>query len=441
VLQVNGGQDLTVSVDGSFVFPVPLASGTIYTVAIKTQPAVRHEVCIATNVSGTIAAANVGNVTVNCSIFVGFVYAFDPDKSLAIYGISQTTGAPVPIGSPVSVGSNPTSVVAAPGGKFLSVASSTDNTVSVYAVDANQGALTAVGLPVATGSQPSKMVFAPSGAYLFVSNFGDSTVSTYAVDGTSGLLTSVGNALPFASGTWNSLAVTPNGKFLYVNSLLTGPGIVPTVTTVTAYAINTATGALTAGPAIQPSVDWLAMTMDPLGRFLYLDNALSSGPYMSATVLPYAIDSNTGALTAIGSGTSVGSATPNGSNGVEMVAEPSGKYLYVISNIDLSASDDNIVALAVDPTTGTLSQIGSQVALGSLPFWAVCDPSGQYLFVSNGNSAGHVGAIAANWNDVSAFTIGAIGVPAGQLSPSGQGAQFPRSVQIQYEHDTIAIVE
>ena len=79
--------------------------------------------------------------------------------------------------------------------------------------------------------------------------------------------------------------------------------------------------------------------------------------------------------------------------------------------------------------------------LANLPFWADCDPSGQFLFVGNGNSAGHVGSVAATWNDVSAFTIGATGAPPGQLSPSGQGAQFPRSVPILYEHDTIAIVE
>jgi DNA-binding beta-propeller fold protein YncE len=43
-----------------------------------------------------------------------------------------------------------------------------------------------------------------------------------------------------------------------------------------------------------------------------------------------------------------------------------------------------------------LSQTGSQVALGNNPFWAVCDPSGQFLFVSNSTYAGHIGVAATN---------------------------------------------
>jgi 6-phosphogluconolactonase (cycloisomerase 2 family) len=332
-------------------------------------------------------------VTVNCSITVGFVYAFDPDNRLAIYGISQTTGAPIPVGSPVSVGSNPTSIVAAPGGKFLSVVSSIANTVSIYAVDPNQGGLTAVGLPVATGSKPSLMVYAPSGAYLYVSNFGDSTISTYTVDGTSGLLTPVGSVLPLAGGTQNWLSVTPNGKFLYVLSYVPGTNNSAPTGTVTAYAIDAATGALTAGPTIQANINSQAMTVDPLGRFLYLDNSNSLIPSGStATVLPYAINSTTGALTAIGSGTSVGSTAPPSfsgsgySNGFAIAAEPSGRYLYVLSGYNLGAADDNIIALAVDPTTGALSQIGSSVPIGSSPRWVVCDPSGQFVFVGNGET-------------------------------------------------------
>jgi hypothetical protein len=44
-----------------------------------------------------------------------------------------------------------------------------------------------------------------------------------------------------------------------------------------------------------------------------------------------------------------------------MAAEPSGRYLYVTSNFNFTAADDNIIAVAVDPTTGALSQIGSPI--------------------------------------------------------------------------------
>jgi len=62
VLQVNGSQDMTVGANGAFVFPTSLASGTNFIVTIKTQPVMRHEICVVTNDTGTIVATNVSNV-------------------------------------------------------------------------------------------------------------------------------------------------------------------------------------------------------------------------------------------------------------------------------------------------------------------------------------------------------------------------------------------
>ena len=39
VLQDNGGDDVTVSADGSFTFPTALAAGAAYGVTVATQPA------------------------------------------------------------------------------------------------------------------------------------------------------------------------------------------------------------------------------------------------------------------------------------------------------------------------------------------------------------------------------------------------------------------
>ena len=39
VLQDNGGDDLSVSANGSFTFATPLVSGAAYSVTVKTNPA------------------------------------------------------------------------------------------------------------------------------------------------------------------------------------------------------------------------------------------------------------------------------------------------------------------------------------------------------------------------------------------------------------------
>lgn len=68
VLQNNGGDNLTVSADGSFTFPTSLTNGDAYAVTVLTQPGPLTETCTVTNGSGTIAASDVTNVAVACAV-------------------------------------------------------------------------------------------------------------------------------------------------------------------------------------------------------------------------------------------------------------------------------------------------------------------------------------------------------------------------------------
>ena len=63
VLQNNGGDDLTVTQDGSFTFSAALADASAYNVTVKTQPS--GQTCTVSNGSGTISGANITNVTIN----------------------------------------------------------------------------------------------------------------------------------------------------------------------------------------------------------------------------------------------------------------------------------------------------------------------------------------------------------------------------------------
>src|SRR6266704_3863803 len=65
VLRNNGGNDLTVSANGSFTFPAPVAQGSPYAVTVLTQPA--GQSCSVANGTGTVAGANITNVAVTCA--------------------------------------------------------------------------------------------------------------------------------------------------------------------------------------------------------------------------------------------------------------------------------------------------------------------------------------------------------------------------------------
>jgi len=65
VLQDNGADDLSRSVDGSFTFATALRSGSTYSVTVVLEPA--GQTCTVANGSGTIARANVTSVLVSCT--------------------------------------------------------------------------------------------------------------------------------------------------------------------------------------------------------------------------------------------------------------------------------------------------------------------------------------------------------------------------------------
>jgi len=63
-LQNNGSDDLAVNADGPFTFATALGDGSAYAVTVLTQPT--GQTCTVSNGSGTISAANVTSVAVNC---------------------------------------------------------------------------------------------------------------------------------------------------------------------------------------------------------------------------------------------------------------------------------------------------------------------------------------------------------------------------------------
>lgn len=65
VVQNNGADDLTLSSDGIFNFPLALTSGSSYSVTVLTNPA--SETCAVTNGAGTISSSDINNVSIVCA--------------------------------------------------------------------------------------------------------------------------------------------------------------------------------------------------------------------------------------------------------------------------------------------------------------------------------------------------------------------------------------
>jgi hypothetical protein len=82
VLRNNGGDDLTVSANGSFQFPTGLTDGTSFAITVSTQPTAPAQTCSVANGTGTMAGADARGATVTCTTNLYYI-------TTAIEGLNQ----------------------------------------------------------------------------------------------------------------------------------------------------------------------------------------------------------------------------------------------------------------------------------------------------------------------------------------------------------------
>ena len=73
VLQNNLGDNLTISANGSFAFATALATGSAYSITVKTQPSTPTQTCVVGNATGSVGSAAVTTATVTCTTNTYFV--------------------------------------------------------------------------------------------------------------------------------------------------------------------------------------------------------------------------------------------------------------------------------------------------------------------------------------------------------------------------------
>ena len=97
VLQDNGGDNLSVSANGSFTFATQLAGGAAYSVTVKTNPT--GQSCSVANGSGTVGSANVTNVAVTCTAGTGgfqVQYQSTDANGVESYQVTSANNGPGP---------------------------------------------------------------------------------------------------------------------------------------------------------------------------------------------------------------------------------------------------------------------------------------------------------------------------------------------------------
>ena len=202
VLQDNGGDNLSVSANGSFTFATALVSGAPYAVTVKTNPS--GQTCTVASGSGTVGSANVTNVAVTCS-------------NAASYTVGGTVS-----------GLSGTVVLQDNGGDNLSVSA---NGSFTFATALPTGASYAVTVKTNPAGQTCTVA---SGS----GTVGSANVTNVAVSCSNAGSYTVGGTVSGLSGTVvlqdnsaDDLSLSANGSFTFATALPTGTPYTVTVKT------------------------------------------------------------------------------------------------------------------------------------------------------------------------------------------------------------------
>ena len=256
------------------------------------------------------------------------------------------------------------------------------------------GKLTAVsGSPWALTNAPYSMAISPNGAFLYVST----TLGVFGYPISNGIL---GTALQGSiSSDDNAMAIQVDATGNWLIEALQAVGQV----TMAAIPLNTITGnaagiEVTTTYNVSNAAVQSRLAISPGNKNIFVP--LGSGGVM---VVPFVASVGSG-LSPFGNATLIPVANA-GASALSVAVDPSSRVFYV-GEVGASpgASSGGLLAFDYSSLTGTLKQIsGSPIASGGLaPNAILPDPAGNYVYVANGQGVGNAG-------NITSFSISASG--------------------------------
>jgi 6-phosphogluconolactonase len=280
--------------------------------------------------------------------------------------------------------------------------------VSAFARDARTGTLRLLNQQPSGGTGPCHVIVDHGGQNVLVANYGSGSVACLPIDA-EGRLKPPSSVIQHTGSSVNStrqegphahsINLDAAGRFAFAADLGLDKILI--------YRFDAASGTLT--PHDPPSVSTAAgagprhLAFHPSGRFTYVINELDS------TVTAFSYDPAAGALREIQTITALPSDFAGENYPAEVVAHPSGKFLY-----GSNRGHDSIVLYTIDTQTGRLTLAGHQPSGGKGPRGFNLDPSGAWMILGNQGS-----------NNVLVMRVD---TERGTLTPTGQELAAPTPI-------------
>lgn len=255
----------------------------------------------------------------------------------------------------------------------------------------------AIVLAIALGC--TQQLKSQSPTFLYVANGRTGSVSAYAINASSGALTLVPGS-PFSTEKQPAdLAVDPSEKFAYV---LNRPEHGGSGSDLSVYTINANSGALKpvqGSPfAVGIATSAAAIAVNNSGKFVYVLDF----EYDGSSVYAYTVDATTGALKPV-----PGSPFATGTTAGDMALDPTGKFMYLLTRTENDVDNNKLSVFSIDATTGALTRVqGSPFTAGTMAVAMAVD-SGKFLYIAGG--------VADDKYKISAYGIDA---STGALTPA-----------------------
>lgn len=184
-LSNSNGDNLSVSADGNFTFPVKLVSGGSVAVTVTT-PLVAQNCSVEAGSSSNISA-NITNVAVTCTAAQQYACVLNnglnsisyfeidnlTDQNVSQYLIQSDDTLKPNTPATAPVGCRPNGFAIDPAGKYAYIVCVTDQSVSQYTSDANGGLTKTSAAAVSTGVHPWDISVTPDDRFVYVTDHGN----------------------------------------------------------------------------------------------------------------------------------------------------------------------------------------------------------------------------------------------------------------------------
>ncbi|MEO7324901.1 MAG: proprotein convertase P-domain-containing protein [Dokdonella sp.] len=329
VLSLNAGaQTLPVAANGTFTFPTGLANAATYAVTVGTQPSSPTQTCTVSNGSGTIAGANVTNVTVACTTNTYTVGG--TVSGLSGTGLSLSLGAQT---LPVAANGSFTFATALASGASYAVTVGTQPSAPTQTCTVSNGSGTIAGANVTNVALAC-------------------TTNTYTVGGTVSGLAGTGFTLVLGAQT---LPVAANGSFTFATALASGASYAVTIGTQPSSPTQTCTLSNGSGTIASANVTNVAVSCT---TNTYTVGGTVSG--LSGTGLSLSLGAQTLPLSANGSFTFPTALASGASYAVTVGTQPSApSQTCTVTNGSGTIASANVTNVTVSCTTNTYTVGGT----------------------------------------------------------------------------------